>query len=200
MMSGVPLETCAFNKLWNNKFYYPIQPWQLPVTTWVYKPEAANTVQSSWWWAVCRSKHVEPSINFGIINSITKLHLAGISTESSTRHGSMNIKYSIFLSDFNGIWVFRQIFEKYSHIQFHEIPFSGSQVPRAPTDGLRQTDMTQLIVAFNNFANAPKIEAWIKKQTKRAKLLQGLRLVKTPLKCSLIWKRSAINLSHLTTQ
>jgi hypothetical protein len=32
---------------------------------------------------VCRSKHVEPSsINFGIINSITKLHLVGISTES----------------------------------------------------------------------------------------------------------------------
>jgi len=30
---------------------------------------------------VCRSKHVEPSINFGIINSITKLHLVGISTE-----------------------------------------------------------------------------------------------------------------------
>jgi len=27
---------------------------------------------------VCRSKHVEPSINFGIINSITKLHLVGI--------------------------------------------------------------------------------------------------------------------------
>jgi hypothetical protein len=32
---------------------------------------------------VCRSKHVEPSINFGIINSITKLHLVGISTEST---------------------------------------------------------------------------------------------------------------------
>jgi hypothetical protein len=31
---------------------------------------------------VCRSKHVEPSINFGIINSITKLHLIGISTEA----------------------------------------------------------------------------------------------------------------------
>ena len=30
---------------------------------------------------MCRSKHVEPSINFGIINSITKLHLVGISTE-----------------------------------------------------------------------------------------------------------------------
>ena len=70
----------------------PTQPRQWMVTTWVYKPEAANTVQSSWWWAVCRSKHVQPSINFGIINSITKLHLVGISTESSTMHGSMNIK------------------------------------------------------------------------------------------------------------
>jgi len=28
-------------------------------------------------------KHVEPSINFGIINSITKLHLVGISTDVS---------------------------------------------------------------------------------------------------------------------
>jgi len=43
----------------------------------VYKPEAANTVWTSWWWAVCRSEHVEPSINFGIINSITRLHLVG---------------------------------------------------------------------------------------------------------------------------
>jgi hypothetical protein len=33
---------------------------------------------------VCRSKHVEPLKNFGIINSITKLHFAGISTESVT--------------------------------------------------------------------------------------------------------------------
>ena len=51
--------------------------WQRPVTTWVYKPEAAYTVWCSWWWAVCRSKHVEPSINFGILSSITKLHLVG---------------------------------------------------------------------------------------------------------------------------
>jgi len=42
---------------------------------------------------MCRSKHVEPSINFGIINSITKLHLVGISTESSTMHGSMNNRF-----------------------------------------------------------------------------------------------------------
>jgi len=51
---------------------------------------------------VCRSKHVEPSINFGIINSITKLHVVGISTESSTMHGSMNIKRVPTLRCFNG--------------------------------------------------------------------------------------------------
>ena len=45
----------------------PTQPGQRPATTWVYKPEAANTVWSSWWWAVCRLKHVEPSINFEIL-------------------------------------------------------------------------------------------------------------------------------------
>jgi hypothetical protein len=50
----------------------PTQPWQRPVTIWAYKPEAANTVLSSWWWAVCRSKHVETLKNFGIINSSTK--------------------------------------------------------------------------------------------------------------------------------
>ena len=63
---------------------FSTQPWQRPVTTWVYKPEAASTVYSSWWWAVCCSKHVENSIKFGIINSITKVHLVGISTESKT--------------------------------------------------------------------------------------------------------------------
>jgi len=43
----------------------------------VCKPGAENTVYSSCWWAVCRSKHVQPSINVGIINSITRLHLVG---------------------------------------------------------------------------------------------------------------------------
>ena len=59
----------------------PAHLWKRPVTIWAYKPEAANTVWNSWWWAVCRSKHVKPLNNFGIINSITKLHLVGISTD-----------------------------------------------------------------------------------------------------------------------
>jgi hypothetical protein len=48
----------------------------------------------------------------------------------------------------------RQIFEKYSNTKFHENPSSGSRVLRGRTEG--QTDMTKLIVAFRNFANAPK--------------------------------------------
>jgi len=28
----------------SGKWQFPIQLWQLPVTTWVYKPEVANTV------------------------------------------------------------------------------------------------------------------------------------------------------------
>jgi hypothetical protein len=43
-----------------------------------------------------------------------------------------------------------QIFEKYSHIKFHEHPFSGSRVvPR------ERTDMKKVIVSFRNFVNAP---------------------------------------------
>jgi hypothetical protein len=45
-------------------------------------------------------------------------------------------------------------FEKYSNIKFHENLSSGSRVVSMWTDGW--TDMTKLIVAFRNFANAPK--------------------------------------------
>jgi hypothetical protein len=41
----------------------------------------------------CTARNIQPWINFGIISSITKLHLVGISTEPSTMHGSMNIKF-----------------------------------------------------------------------------------------------------------
>ena len=68
------------------------------------------------------------------------------------------------------------------------------------TDGRTDRHMTQLIFAFNNLVNTPKIEAWIEKQRKWTKLRQCLRLVMTPLKRSLIWKPSAINFPHLTTQ
>jgi hypothetical protein len=45
----------------------------------------------------------------------------------------------------------RQIFEKVLNINFHENPSIGSRV--VPCG---QTDMTKLVVAFRNFANAPE--------------------------------------------
>jgi hypothetical protein len=32
---------------------------------------------SSWWWAVCRPKHVEQLRNIGVIHSSTRVHLVG---------------------------------------------------------------------------------------------------------------------------
>jgi hypothetical protein len=49
----------------------------------------------------------------------------------------------------------RHILEKYTNIEFYENPSSVSRVvPRGKTDDL--TDMTELIVAFGIFVNAPK--------------------------------------------
>jgi hypothetical protein len=63
----------------------PTQPWQRPVTIWAYKPEAANTV---WKLLIMSGVPLETCSafkkNFGIINSITNLHLVGISTETFT--------------------------------------------------------------------------------------------------------------------
>ena len=50
-----------------------------------------------------------------------------------------------------------QLNEIYSNIKFHENPSNWNRVvPCEWTDG--QTDMTKLIVAFRNVANAPKKE------------------------------------------
>jgi len=50
----------------------------------------------------------------------------------------------------------RQIFEKSPNIKFHENSSSVSRVVSMWSDG--RTDMTKLIVAFRNFAKAPKNE------------------------------------------
>ena len=52
-----------------------------------------------------------------------------------------------------------RIFENYSNIKFHKNPSSGSRFfPAMQRD--RRTDMTNLIVAFRNFVNAPKNQKW----------------------------------------
>jgi hypothetical protein len=64
----------------------------------------------------------------------------------------LHVKYALFLSDFNGTWTFSTDFsKKYSNIEFHENALSGSRV--VPCG---RTDLTKLIVAFRNFAKAPK--------------------------------------------
>jgi len=50
---------------------------------------------------------------------------------------------------------FQHTLEKFLNIKFHETPFSGSRVVPCGRTDIR-TDLTKLIVAFRNFANAPK--------------------------------------------
>jgi hypothetical protein len=63
----------------------------------------------------------------------------------------LHVKFPLLLSDFNEIEFSRQVFEKYSNIKFHKLPYSGSRV--VPCG---RTDMTKLIVALRNFANVHK--------------------------------------------
>ena len=65
----------------------------------------------------------------------------------------LHVKYPLFLSDFNEAWIFSKDFRKITNIKFHENPPSRNRfVPCLQTDGW--TDMTKLIFAFHNFANA----------------------------------------------
>jgi hypothetical protein len=50
------------------------------------------------------------------------------------------------------------IFEKYSNTKFHENTCSGSRVVSCGRRNGRTDDMTKLIFAFRNLANAPKID------------------------------------------
>jgi hypothetical protein len=58
-------------------------------------------------------------------------------------------KLPLFFSDFNKIWTFSTHFQKIPNITFHKNLSSGGRV--VPCG---RTDMTKLIVAFRNFANA----------------------------------------------
>ena len=65
----------------------------------------------------------------------------------------LHVQHPFFLPGFNETSTFTTEFgkKKYSNFKFHENPSSGSWV--VP---FIQTDMTKLIVASRNFANAPK--------------------------------------------
>jgi len=66
----------------------------------------------------------------------------------------LHVKYPFFWSDFNETWILSTIFWK-----ILECRISCKSVQWEPSCSVRsdgRTDMTKLIVAFHNFANAPK--------------------------------------------
>jgi hypothetical protein len=72
----------------------------------------------------------------------------------------LHVKYPFFLSDFNETGVFSTNFQKYSNIEFHENPSSGSRVvPCGRTEGY--ADVTKLLFAFRSFMKAPKNEVLV---------------------------------------
>ena len=67
----------------------------------------------------------------------------------------LHVQDPLFLPDFNKTWIFSTGIRKILQHQISQNPPSGSRVvPCGRKDG--QTDMTLLIAAFRNFANAPK--------------------------------------------
>ena len=69
----------------------------------------------------------------------------------------LHVKYRLFLSNFNEIWNFRDRFSKKPQIwSFIKIRPVGAELFHADRGTDRRTDMTKLIFAFRNIANAPK--------------------------------------------
>ena len=66
----------------------------------------------------------------------------------------LRVKYSLFFTHFNQTRISGEIFEKSSISNFTKIHPQGVELFHA--EG--RTDMTKIIVAFHNFANAPKNE------------------------------------------
>jgi hypothetical protein len=73
---------------------------------------------------------------------------------------ALQLKFPYSCQSLMNLELSRQIFEEFSSVKFHKSQSSGSRVDsceRTDRQRGRQTDMTKLVNAFRNFANAPKI-------------------------------------------
>jgi hypothetical protein len=154
--------TCGDRSLWSLS---GIQNWQRLVTTRVRKPEAAITVWSTWWWEVCRSKHVELLVNFAIINSITRLHLIGyFYWFTTTMHGSMNMKVIPYvLSNKNKIFVKNCLYiflDPFVKFRKANINFGISFRPSVRQVGSHWTDIRGILYSniFRKFTHKIQVE------------------------------------------
>ena len=102
----------------------------------------------------------------------------------------LHVKYHLFLSDFNETWIFSPDFHsKKSNTKFHENPSTGYRV--CPC-GLM--DMTKLIVAVANFANASiKIIANNKGDTRLSQLQNAKRVNELALFADMLYKAHGSN-------
>jgi len=71
---------------------------------------------------------------------------------------ALRVESPLFLPDFNETWNFLTDFRKIRTSSFMKIHSVGAEIFHTDrrTDG--RTDMTKIIAAFRNFANAPKNE------------------------------------------
>jgi hypothetical protein len=69
----------------------------------------------------------------------------------------LQVKYTLFLWDFNESWNFSTDFRKLLKYEISRKKSKGAESFFADRRTERQTNITKLIVAFRNFANAPKI-------------------------------------------
>jgi len=67
------------------------------------------------------------------------------------------VNYPLFLSDFNETWIFSMDLRKTYQISWKSVKWLA-EFFHADGRTARQTDMTKVIVAFHNYANAPIIQ------------------------------------------
>ena len=111
-------------------------------------------------WQEFRKKAIENKMGVLIFSTTFKIYLIlrryerDIVINIHRLYRGIHIKYTLFLSDFNKIWIFTADFRK---IVKYDISWKSVQwKPSCSmlTDG--RTDMTKIIVAYRDFTKAPK--------------------------------------------